>query len=398
MSRKMSLGATIMLMAMTAAVAVTVTMIYAMRVFNVNLSDYTQRIAIYKKLSAVDNLVRTQYIGAVDSGTLTDDVIRGYIAGIGDSHAAYYDASTYSKTQLGLQGKGVGIGVNIIENTDGNIKVVSVMSGSPAQKAGLKDGDIITEIGSNTVISLGYENAINLLRGNTGTTAQFTVLRGGKPLPFSIVRKQFDMQTVHAHMINNTGFIRIDEFDENTAAQFTAAIKSLDSKGALSFVFDLRNNPGGEVEAAAKMLEQLLPAGPIVRVRYKDGKSQVLYSSDGKQELKVPMVVLVNSGTASAAELFTAALRDYNKAKIIGTKTYGKGTMQKYYELSDGSAVKFSVAYFDPPVGANFDGKGIEPDISVTLSQAKTDNFYELTDAQDDQLQAALTYLAALSS
>lgn len=397
MSKKISVGAAVMLMALTAAVTLTITMIYAMRTFNLNLADYAQRIAMFRKLSTVDDLVRSNYIGKIDENTLSDDIVRGYIAGTGDAHAAYYDAATYNKTMMDIQGKGVGIGVNVIQGTDGNIRVVSVIDGSPAKTAGVQPGDSIVAIGSNDVSKLGYENAISLLKGDEGTTVNFTVKRSGNTLPFSVVRRQFEMQTVHGHMVGNVAVIRIDEFDENTADQFSKAVDNMVNDGALSFVFDLRNNPGGAVDAASHMLDKLLPAGPIVRVRYKGQSDKVLYTSDAK-EIKMPMTVLTNGGTASAAELFTAALRDYNKAKVFGTKTYGKGTMQTYYKLSDGSAVKFSVAYFDPPRSANFDGKGILPDTTVELSQQKLDNFYTLTDDQDDQLQAALHYLSTLAS
>lgn len=397
MSRKISVGAAIMLMALTAALTLTATMIFSMQAFNLSLSDYARRIAMFRKLSTVDDLVRTQYIGSVNETTLTDNLISGYIAGTGDAHAAYYDAETYSKTMMGMEGKGIGIGVNVIENTDGNIKVVSVLDNSPAKAAGVLAGDLIVQVGSNAVTRLGFENSINLLKGDEGSTVAFTVQRGTQKLPFSVVRKKFDLETVHAHLNGNIAVVRIDEFDENTAAQFNTAVDKMTADGALSFVFDLRNNPGGAVDAAAKMLDKLLPAGPIVRVRYKGQAEKVLYTSDANQVNK-PMAVLVNSGTASAAELFTAALRDYHKARIIGEKTYGKGTMQSYFKLSDGSAVKISVAYFDPPTGANFDGKGIEPDIKATLSKQKLDRFYSLTDDEDDQLQAAFEYLRSLSS
>lgn len=398
MSKKISLGAAVMMMAVTAAVAVTVTMLYAMRLFNVNLANYAQRITIYNKLAKVDELVRSKYIGTISNSTLSDDLLQGYVEGLGDPHADYYDAATYAQTQLGLSGQGVGIGVGIAQYGNSAVRVDSVSDNSPAKAAGVQSGDLIVKIAGKNVSDLGYDNAVTMLRGKEGTAAEFIVSRGGTQIPFSIVRRQYEVQNVHLRMIGNTAVIKIDEFDENAASQFETALGDAVKNGALSYVFDLRNNPGGEVKTAADILNRLLPAGPIVRVRYKGQASKVLFSAQGKNELKAPMAVLVNSGTASAAELFAAALRDYGKAKLVGVKTYGKGTMQQYYELSDGSAVKFSVAYFDPPKSANFDGKGLEPDVTATLSPEKLSRFYELSDAEDDQLQAALTYLSSISS
>lgn len=397
MNKKISLGVTIMLMFMTAAVTVCITVLWAMRTFNVNLADLSKRITMYSKLANVDEIVRNYYIGDIDENKLTDALIEGYLSGTGDLHAAYYNASSFLKTSLDLEGKGVGIGVNVVQDTaTGAIRVVNVYENSPAETAGVKVGDIITVIGKSVVSELGYDNALTLLRGDEGSTVTFTVKRDGTEQTFTIVRKQFDVTTVHLHMVANTAVVRIDQFDDNSDEQFNNVVQKALDEGALTFVFDLRNNPGGSVDACAHMLDRLLPKGPIVRVRHKDKPEETMYTSDAN-ELKVPMAVLVNGGSASASELFAAALRDYNKAKLVGEKTYGKGTMQDFYKLSDGSAVKFSVAYFDPPKSSNFDGKGLEPDIKSSLSQEKLQNFYGLTDEEDDQLQAALAYLSSLA-
>ena len=392
MSKKVSLGAAIMMMAMAAAVSITVTMIFAMNLFNGNISDLTQRQSLFKKLSDVDALVRQNYIGKMDETTLNDDIIRGYIAGTGDKHGNYYDAKTYKDVELSYQGKGIGIGVSVIKDTSGNIKVVSVANGSPANLSGVLAGDVITKIGTQTVQELGYDKAVSQLKGNSGTQAEFTVKRNGTEIPFAITRKQYETQTVESRMINNLGYVRIIEFDSNTYTQFVNALNSVISKGAKGILFDVRNNPGGRLDSVENILDKLLPKGPIVSSTDKSGKTKVLRYSDAN-EVKLPMAVLTNENTASAAELFTCALKDYGKAKSIGVKTYGKGTMQQTFPLNDGSAVVISIAYFNPPKSANFDGKGVQPDITVELSKDKENRFYELTDDEDDQLQSAVRYL-----
>jgi carboxyl-terminal processing protease len=315
--------------------------------------------------------------------------------GVGDKYGTYFDADEYNRMMLENEGKATGIGVNVIESQDEYIKVVSVLSGSPADKSGVLVGDEIVSVEGKDVKSLGYTSAVSMLKGNVGTTASFKVVRNNNYLSFSIVRKTYETQTVQSRMIGNIGYVRIIEFDNNTATQFSTQVDSLISKGAKGIIFDVRNNPGGTLDSAEKIIDKLVPAGPVVRAKYKDGKITTLYTSKSDQ-VNLPMAVLTNQNSASAAELFTAALKDYGKAKSIGVKTYGKGTMQRVINLNDGTALDLSVAYFYPPKSDNFEGVGVTPDISVTLSQEKQNNFYSLADSDDDQLQAGLKYIKSL--
>jgi carboxyl-terminal processing protease len=395
MSKKISLGAVIMLMAMTAAVTITVTIVVVMRILNSDITSFSQRAAMFAKLEKVDATVREKYIGKIDDATLNDDIIEGYMKGIGDKYGTYFDADEYNEISMSNEGKATGIGINVIDNGDGYIKVISVLAGSPAATSGVQVNDIIVSIAGQDVKALGYTSAVNLLKGNVGTTATFNVLRGNVNVPFSIVRKSYDTQTVQSRMIGNIGYVRIVEFDSNTPTQFSTQVDSLVSKGAKGIIFDVRNNPGGLLDSAEKVIDKLVPAGAIVRAKYKNGKITTLASSAANQ-VNLPMAVLTNQNTASAAELFTAALKDYGKGKSIGTKTYGKGTMQEVINLQDGTALDLSVAYFYPPTSDNFEGVGVAPDISATLSQDKMDRLYSLSDSEDDQLQAGISYLNSL--
>lgn len=286
----------------------------------------------------------------------------------------------------------MGIGVSVVQGSDGSIKIVSVVDGSPAKVAGLHAGDFIRDVGGKDVKDEGYTTALSQLRGEAGTQVTVTIETDGVQREVTLTRKTFATTTVQSHAIGQVGYVRIQEFDGTTAQQFSDQVDALVKGGAKALVFDVRNDPGGLLDAVEKMLDKLLPAGPVVRQKAKTGGITTIYTSDAA-EVKLPMAVLTNGSTASAAELFTAALKDYGKAKSVGEKTYGKGTMQRIFDLGDGTALDLSVAYFYPPKSDNFEGKGVEPDIPATLSQDKLQRFYELTDGEDDQLQAALQYV-----
>lgn len=395
MNKKISLGAAIMLMAMSAAVAITITVVIVMRMLNSNILDFSQRSAMFKKLYNVDQTVREYYIGKINDASLNDSIIKGYMNGVGDKYGTYFDADEYNRMMLENEGKATGIGINVIESQDGYIKVISVLSDSPAEKSGVIVGDEIVSVEGKDVKSLGYTSAVSMLKGNVGTTASFKVVRDNNYLSFAIVRKDYETQTVQSRMIGDIGYVRIIEFDNNTASQFSTQVDGIISKGAKGIIFDVRNNPGGTLDSAEKIIDKLVPAGPVVRAKYKDGKLTTLYTSKPDQ-VNLPMAVLTNQNSASAAELFTAALKDYGKAKSIGTKTYGKGTMQRVINLNDGTALDLSVAYFYPPKSDNFEGVGVTPDINVPLSPEKQNNFYSISDSDDDQLQAGLKYIKSL--
>lgn len=392
MKKKVSLGTAIMLMAMSAAVAVTVTAVIVIRILNGSLTDFSARAAQFKKLANVDAIVRENYIGAINGTTLDDGLAAGYMKGIGDKYGAYLDADQTNQLKLDNEGKSVGIGVSVVQDSDGSIKIVSVVDGSPAKAAGLRAGDFIRAVGGKDVKDEGYTTALSQLRGEAGTQVTVTIETDGVQREVTLTRKTFATTTVQSHAIGQVGYVRIQEFDGTTAQQFSDQVDALVKGGAKALVFDVRNDPGGLLDAVEKMLDKLLPAGPVVRQKAKTGGITTIYTSDAA-EVKLPMAVLTNGSTASAAELFTAALKDYGKAKSVGEKTYGKGTMQRIFDLGDGTALDLSVAYFYPPKSDNFEGKGVEPDIPATLSQDKLQRFYELTDGEDDQLQAALQYV-----
>lgn len=391
MNKKISLGSTLALMLITAALTVSITMVVSMRMFNNEVYNVNERSTMYSKLAELDSKVRQNYYGEIDEDTLLDGLARGYVVGLGDQYSSYFTAEQYAEMSNNLNGKTVGIGVKATEYTDGNLYVHHIISGTPAESAGIQVGDIITTIDGNSVQEMGATKAKNALIGDEGSKITLSVNRGGETFDFEIVRVRYDNQTVFAEQLGDVGYIQIEEFNDTTGDQFVAAVDNLVNSGVTGLIFDVRDNPGGTLESVSKALDHLLPAGPIVSSTDKDGNTKVLYESDD-HSISLPMVVLVNGKSASAAELFACALRDYDMAKLVGTQTYGKGSMQKFFALDDGSGVDITIAKFNPPKSENFEGKGLEPDYKVELSTAEQ-NIYLLNDETDTQLQAAMSLL-----
>ncbi len=360
-------------------------------------SEFVAKLAT--KLSEVDSIYRQLYIGELDDDVLIDSAIAGYVAGTGDDYAAYYNTAAFKEFMSDLEGELAGIGVNVIYNTDYQvIEVINVVPDSPALEAGVEPGDLIVTVGDEkeSVAELGYYPAINKLRGEVGSIAVFQVARGEKYdeiVDFAIERAVVTEVTVMSHVYaldDTVGVIKISGFDGKTPTQFVEAVENLQSQGCEKLVIDLRYNPGGELSSIVTILDYILPEGPIIRIFDADGNEVQTYSSEAS-ELDMPMAVLVNGSTASAAELFTSAVRDYNKAQIVGTTTYGKGCMQTTIPLSDYSAVSVTYRMYNPPFSDNYHGVGIVPDVEVELDEALlSKNVYKITDEEDNQLTEAV--------
>lgn len=348
------------------------------------------------KLKLLDERFRSLYIGEIDEEKLAAAVLNGYIYGTGDKYGEYMSAEEYEQFTNELEGEFQGIGISVVEDTGtGCLKVVSVMPDSPALNAGIQVGDLITFVGDESVAEIGADVALSKLLGKAGTFAEFTVSRGGDMnslLPFSIERGYVTEQTVMYHMYDDgtdeIGVIMILSFDGKTADQFAQALAELQNQGARALVFDVRYNPGGALDSIVEILDTLLPEGPIVRIENPDGSTEVLNSD--AEETKLPMAVLVNGSTASAAELFSSALQDYKKAVLVGTTTYGKGCMQQIVRLADNSAIRVTTNMYNPPFSDNYDGTGVIPDVTVEADDITLNtNRYTIADKDDNQLSAA---------
>ena len=357
---------------------------------------------VIERLSALDTKFRNLYIGELDDEVLIDYILKGYVAGTGDKFGAYYTDNEFDSFMSDLSGETEGIGVSVIYNTDYQcIEIINVMSDSPALEAGLQAGDLIVYIGEEkeSVASLGYNAALAKLRGAAGTEAVFSVIRNedtSNILEFSITRAKVEEINVFSHVCeldSTVGIIKLTAFDYKTPDQFKGAMESLASEGCDKFIIDVRYNPGGELQSVVSILDYLLPEGPIIRIFDADDNLVKQYSSDAEC-VDYPIAVVTNSSTASAAELFTSALRDYDKAIVVGNTTYGKGCMQTTVELPDGGALSVTYRMYKPPFSEGYHEIGITPDIVLDLDEALAGkNVYKITDEEDNQLRAALDAL-----
>ncbi len=346
------------------------------------------------KLENVDELTRQYFLNEISEEKLVDYLPAAYVAALGDKYTYYMTKEEYESYVAAMNAEMEGIGVHVVYNNEQQaIEIVGVMSNSPALEQGVAVGDLIYKISDSEVANVGYDGAINLMLGEAGTTVSFSVKRptsdGYEILNFTVERRAIVEETVTHSLRNNIGIIRISQFDKGTFEQFQKSIDKLVKQGADRFVFDLRYNPGGDLNAITQVLDLLLPEGPIIRYIDKYGNESVINSN--AECLNYPFAVVVNGGTASAGELFAAALKDYKKAVIVGETTFGKGTMQSVFELDDGSAVCMTIGKYYPPYSDGYDGVGVVPDKNVVLPEEYTNiSIYKLTYEQDTQLQAAV--------
>ena len=394
MSKKISIGTAVILMLLAVLVTFQLTFMALSNKYQSELNELTVSQDMYAKLAAVDELYRTLYIGDIDEKTLTDNLIRGYVLGTGDKYAYYLDEEQFAEMMASNNAELQGIGIMVIYQND-MIEIISVMPDSPALDAGLEPGDIIAYVDGESVAELGYTAAVNRLQGEAGTLAEFTVQRGDELIDFSIERGYVNEQSVMYHVYEpdpTIGIVKILSFNLGTPEQFKSACEELIAGGVTKFVFDVRYNPGGDLESITEILDYLLPDGPIVPIVDAEGNEDVRYSD--ASELDMPMCVLVNSSTASAAELFSSALQDYDKAELVGTVTYGKGTMQTIIRLADNTGLGISYRMYNPPYSDNYEGVGVQPDYVVEMDESVADkNIYKITDAEDTQLQKAIELL-----
>ena len=362
------------------------------------------------------NLPAVRAIADVDTATAL--FVSAYARALGDNYGYYYPPSDYEDYTEDMDGEYTGIGVSVTLLESGYAEILSVFAGSPAEDAGLWPGDILVAVEGEDFAVIGYSDAIDKIRGLVGTDVTITIERDGDRFDVTMTRRRVTEETVSYKMLSgNVGYIRISSFDGTTYTQFVAAHRALDAQGAVSFVFDLRNNPGGTLTSVVSVLEYILPDGDIVTMNYKiDGWDKVIdsiYDINDPDENNVrymdtrtycanhaitkPMVVLANGNTASAGELFTSSLRDYEVATVIGEQTFGKGVGQVSFDIGvDGAGLTLTIFSYDPPVQPNYHGIGITPDVSVSLSEeAAKKNLYKLPLEEDAQLLAALEVLGA---
>ena len=337
---------------------------------------------------------------ASDNRDLTTTyILKCYVAAVGDPYSSYYTAEEFeaflgsmsgSETKTGI---GVMLEANYQENT---MKITTVLPGSAAEAAGIKSGDYIVAIDGVRVSEVGIDNAMTLVAGEVGTTVDITVLRDGAEITLTATRIQLSDVTVVSEMLDgNIGYVQVIQFKETTPAQFKEAIDKLESDGAVGLIFDMRGNPGGVLEAVVDMIDYIVPDGHRIASYTIGQTSTTVYTSDDGHSVNLPIVVLCNGGTASAGELFTAAMSDFADwgiidACLVGEQTYGKGVMQSTFKINGGEGLKITLAFYNPPCDINYDGVGV-------LDVSKPNHIFEVNLTEEDtQLNTAITEILKL--
>lgn len=365
MNKKISLGLALSLVAIASAVTFILTSFFSLQSFNEKVMDVNEKAKKYSSLQVLDAYVRENYLGEINESELNDGILKGYAAGLNDKYSRYLSKNEYIEEMNSNEGNQVGLGLTLQEDSSGYIRIVDILPNSPASDSELKPDDIIIKVNGEEVITAGFDASMEAMSGVDGAEVTITVRRDGIDTDHTLVRRSIEIVSVTSEMLNNyIGYIKIDGFKNNTPDQFIEALERLTANGAKALIFDVRDNGGGSVTALEDCLDPLLPEGVIATAEYKDGHSETIIHSDSS-ELELPMVVLMNENTASAAELFSISLKDFGKAELVGTQTYGKGVMQTTAEFDGGGAVILTVANCKTTVSDFYNGIGISPDYSV---------------------------------
>jgi carboxyl-terminal processing protease len=347
---------------------------------------------IVDKLTFLEMLVDNYYLEGVDPKVYADGIYKGFISSLNDPYSTYYTAEEYKALMESSSGVYHGIGATVSQNVKtGVITIVKPFKTGPAYEAGLLPGDIIYMVEGEEVTGVDLTEVVSKMKGEEGTKVRISILREGetKPMEFTITRRQIEVPTIDYQMLeDNIGYIEISEFDEITVSQFKEAVDKLEAKGMKGLVIDVRNNPGGLLEAVCKMLDRLLPKGLLVYTEDKYG-NRVEEKAEDSQKLKVPLAVIINGNSASASEIFAGAVQDYGIGTIVGTTSFGKGIVQKVIPLTDGTAVKLTISKYFTPKGRNIHGTGITPDVEVELNEELLKEI-EIPQKKDNQLQKAI--------
>jgi carboxyl-terminal processing protease len=328
--------------------------------------------AVYQGLSnfiKVLDLIERNYVDKVDSGELTNNAIEGMLKTL-DPYSAYLSPERYKELEIGTSGEFGGVGMEVaVEN--GVLKVISPIEGSPADIAGIKPGDLITEIDGKSTRGMVVYDAVKLLRGPKGSNVTITITREGEgSKDITLTRDVIHIKSVKYKLLDDgIGYIKVSQFQENVSNELTDALSKLelDNGGSLrGLVLDLRNNPGGLLDEAIKVTDEFIDKGLIVSVRGRaSNQSKEYYATKGESKRDLSLVVLVNKGSASASEVVAEALQDSKRATIVGSKTFGKGSVQTIIQLDDGSGLKLTTAKFYAPSGRSISDVGVMPDIIV---------------------------------
>jgi carboxyl-terminal processing protease len=361
--------------------------------------EYNQLSDMYKKYSknlALEDFIKKNYLKNVDEETLANGELKGMFQSLNDPYSTYMTKDEFEDFTEHTKGIYGGIGVIVTPGDDNLITVVSPIDGTPGEKAGIKTGDKITKVNGKEFNADTMDQAVKVMKGDPGTKVNITIVRkdkegNNKEMDITIVREEIRLQTVSSDIIEgNIGYINITSFDDLTYKDFKKEINGLMDKNIKGIILDLRNNPGGLLDVCVDIADEFLDKGIVVYTQTRDGQKEYLRSDNDKIDL--PLVVLVNKGSASASEILAGAIKDRGRGTLVGTTTFGKGIVQRIKQLSDGSGFKLTVSQYFTPNGINIHGVGIKPNVEVELPEnVETIGVENLKN--DTQLQKGLEIL-----
>ncbi|MGN0435633.1 MAG: S41 family peptidase [Wujia sp.] len=344
---------------------------------------------VTSKIDEINAYIDNYFYFDIDREDQEEALYDGIMAGLDDPYSVYYTKEEYDALKEDTSGEYVGIGAVVTQDADMLVSIVRPIPGSPAEEAGLLAGDIIVEVDGVDIVDQDLTQVVEMIRGEENTSAHITIYREGETdyLEFDITRRVVENVTVDSSMLdNNIGYIQVTQFCDNTSDEFKEAIEDLLSQGAIGLIIDMRDNPGGVLDGVVDMCDYILDDGVIVTTKDKYGRILQEFEAGDEHSLDIPMVVLTNGNSASAAEIFSGAMQDTGKAKLVGTTTFGKGIVQSVIPLSDGTAIKITVAKYFTPNGNDIHEIGIVPDYEVQLPDGRL-NAVNLEYEDDLQLQ-----------
>jgi carboxyl-terminal processing protease len=357
------------------------------RIFNFN-----NRINQYAKLNQVKEIIKKYYVEPVEEDELMEGAVEGIAAAVGDPYTVYMDKKAYADFNTQTHGSYAGIGVVVsVDPKDNLITVVAPFEDTPGERAGILPGDKIIKVNGKEVWGDKLDEAVSMMKGPKNTEVTITIVRKNLPQPKDITIKRdiIVLQTVKHKVINdNIGYIRITMFDEKTSKDFNTALDDLYRQNIKGLIIDLRDNPGGLLDQVVKIADRLIPEGIIVYTEDRNKNRDTKYSD--KEEIKIPLAVLINEGSASASEILSGAVQDHKKGVLVGTKTFGKGLVQSIFELGDGSALKVTISKYYTPKGTSIQGVGVQPDVVIDLPEELKTNISQLKEEDDVQLKKAI--------
>lgn len=363
-----------------------------------DVADLWEDQAVENKVDEINNIIDNYYYFDIDRDKQEEALYDGIMEGLDDPYSVYYTKEEFAALNEENSGEYVGIGAVVTQDADMLVSIVRPIVGSPAEEAGLLAGDVLVEVDGTEIVDQELELVVEMIRGEEGTSAHLRIYRPDTKeyMEFDVPRRVVENVSVTWEMLENqVGYVQVTQFYKNTADEFVNALQSLEAQGVKGVIVDMRDNPGGLLDVVVDMCSYLMDGGNVVTIEDKTGRVLQAYKDGDEHHTDIPMVVLVNGRSASASEIFAGALQDTGIAKLVGTTTYGKGIVQSVMPLSDGSAVKLTIAKYFTPNGNDIHGKGIEPDYEVELPDKK-ESAVNIDREDDTQLQKAQEVIAEM--